>query len=67
VPYQDLGADYFERRNKAKALRRLTRRIEELGYLVEVKPAASPTVLCHGFFVVGRGRPTEHDAADAAR
>jgi transposase len=38
--YQDLGADYFERRSKAHLTRRLIHRLEELGLTVEVKPAA---------------------------
>jgi hypothetical protein len=38
--YQELGSDYFERRNKLHLTRRLIRRLEELGLSVEVKPAA---------------------------
>lgn len=40
VEYRDLGADHFARRDEAKVIRRLTKRIEELGYQVEVKKAA---------------------------
>jgi transposase len=40
VTYHELGADYFERRNKAHLTHRLIRRLEELGLSVEVKPAA---------------------------
>src|SRR6266446_10625478 len=36
--YQDLGADYFERRSKVHLTRRLIRRLEELGLSVEVRP-----------------------------
>lgn len=38
--YHDLGADHFERRDKARVTRRLIRRLEDLGLSVEVKPAA---------------------------
>jgi transposase len=40
VAYHELGADYFERRDKAQITRRLIRRLEELGLSVEVSPAA---------------------------
>ena len=40
VTYQDLGADHFERRDKAQTAKRLVRRLEELGLVVEIKPAA---------------------------
>lgn len=38
--YQDLGADYFDRRSKAHLTRRLIHRLEQLGLTVEVRPAA---------------------------
>lgn len=38
--YRDLGADYFDRRNEASVTRRLVRRLETLGYTVELKKAA---------------------------
>src|SRR5579859_415965 len=38
--YQELGSDYFERRDKGQVTRRLIRRLEQLGLSVEVKPAA---------------------------
>ncbi len=38
--YQDLGVDYFIRRDKAKIADRLTARLRDLGYQVEVTPAA---------------------------
>lgn len=37
VEYSDLGADYFARRDEKKVVARLARRIEALGYNVEVK------------------------------
>lgn len=41
--YKELGADYFERRNEQKLIRRLTLKIEKLGYKVELNktPAAA--------------------------
>ncbi len=41
VEYKDLGADHFARRDEKKAVGRLTRRIEELGYEVEIKKKAA--------------------------
>ena len=38
VPYRDLGADHFNRRDKAKLTRRLVRRLQDLGLHVEVRP-----------------------------
>jgi transposase len=38
--YADLGPDHFIRRDKAKVLNRLVRRIKDLGYDIEVKAAA---------------------------
>jgi len=40
VTYHELGADYFERRDKAHIARRLIRRLEQLGLSVDVRPAA---------------------------
>ena len=40
VPYRDLGADHFDRRDKTKLTNRLLRRLKELGVEVEVRPAA---------------------------
>ena len=40
VEYRDLGHDYFDRADKAKAADRLVRRLAALGYQVELKPAA---------------------------
>lgn len=37
--YQDLGHDYFDRQDKEAVVRRLTRRIRDLGYQVEVRVA----------------------------
>lgn len=40
-PYHDLGPDYFERRDRDRATRRLTKRLEQLGYSVTLAPAAA--------------------------
>jgi transposase len=41
--YRDLGGDHFDKTTKAKATKRLVRRLAELGYDVELKPAAALT------------------------
>ncbi|HZO86423.1 MAG TPA: hypothetical protein VFC26_14485 [Verrucomicrobiae bacterium] len=38
--YRDLGADYFDRRNEVSVTRSLVKRLEGLGYQVELKKAA---------------------------
>lgn len=40
APYQDLGPDYFDRRDRSAVVRRLRRRIEALGYRVDVHQVA---------------------------
>lgn len=40
-PYRDLGADYFARRDRERLKQSLTRRLENLGYEVEVRPLAA--------------------------
>ena len=41
-PYQDLGGTYFDERQKANVVNRLTRRLEKLGYAVSITaPAAA--------------------------
>ena len=40
VPYHDLGAEYFDRRDRTSVVRRLRRRIESLGYRVDVHEVA---------------------------
>lgn len=40
VPYRDLGANHFARRDKAKTIGRLLRRLRDLGCEVDVKHAA---------------------------
>lgn len=38
-PYQDLGANYFDERDRQGVERRLVKRLEQLGYEVRLKPA----------------------------
>ena len=40
VPYRDLGAGYFDRRDSTKIANRLRRRLESLGFQVSRQPAA---------------------------
>lgn len=39
TPWEDLGVDFFDRRDPTKAARRLVSRLEALGYAVELKAA----------------------------
>jgi transposase len=39
--WNDLGSDYFDRRDRERAAKRLVRRLSELGYEVEIKQAAA--------------------------
>jgi transposase len=39
--YQDLGPDHFNRRSKTTQTQRLVRRLEHLGYAVDIKPLAA--------------------------
>jgi transposase len=38
--FEDLGADHFDREDRTKTAQRLTRRLEQLGYAVDLRPAA---------------------------
>jgi transposase len=40
VPYRDLGSTYFDERDRQQVERRLVRRLERLGYQVELQPRA---------------------------
>jgi hypothetical protein len=40
VAYHGLGGQYFDRPDKARVANRLIRRLEELGFHVEARPAA---------------------------
>lgn len=40
VPYQDLGADHFTRRDRSKVIRRLVQRLNDLGCQVQLEPAS---------------------------
>jgi transposase len=39
--YQDLGADHFNRRSKTTQTQRLVRRLEHMGYAVQIQPLAA--------------------------
>lgn len=39
--YQDLGPDHFSRRSKTSYPQRLVRRLQQMGYTVEIKPIAA--------------------------
>ena len=39
--YRELGADYFDRRNKDALARRLVKRLSALGYTVSLEPLAA--------------------------
>ena len=41
--FQDLGADHFDRTDRTQAAKRLTRRLEQLGYVVDARLAPEPT------------------------
>jgi transposase len=40
-PYVDLGSTYFDERDRAATQRRLVRRLEQLGYSVQLNPSAA--------------------------
>jgi transposase len=42
-PYKELGADYFDKLNKVKTLKNLKKRIEALGYTVNLQVKAMTT------------------------
>ena len=42
-PYQELGANCFAERNQQRVERQLVRRLERLGYRVDLKLCAEPT------------------------
>lgn len=41
-PFQDLGANYWDERQKSSLVRRMCSRIRQLGYQVSLEPVASP-------------------------
>jgi hypothetical protein len=43
--YRDLGGYHFDKTAKEKVTKRLVRRLADLGYQVELKPAPAPTPL----------------------
>lgn len=40
-PYTDLGADFHDQHDKERAVRRMTRRLQRLGFDVQIQPTAS--------------------------
>lgn len=40
TPYQELGSDFYDRRNRERSARRLIHRLEKMGYDVDVRRAA---------------------------
>lgn len=44
TPYQDLGADHFQRRSKTSQAQRLIKRLQYLGYAVNITPVATASV-----------------------
>lgn len=41
VPYKELGSEHFTRRNKERVAKRLKKRLEDLGFAVELRPATA--------------------------
>ena len=41
VTYKELGANYYDEKDRAATVRRAVRRIEKLGYKVTIEPAAA--------------------------
>jgi hypothetical protein len=44
-PYRDLGVNYFDERDRAAVERRTIRRLERLGYRVELAPTEAPAAV----------------------
>jgi transposase len=42
TPYHDLGPDHFQRRGNSTQTQRLIRRLQSLGYAVDIKPLPTP-------------------------
>ena len=66
-PYHDLGGDYFDRLNPGRAIRRLTARLERIGYAVtleprSVVPATLPVTSAEEPPNRKRGRPRKYPA-----
>jgi hypothetical protein len=39
--YQELGAEYLDRLNKKRTINQLTRRLQDMGYNVQITPKAA--------------------------
>jgi hypothetical protein len=42
-PYHDLGSNYFDERDRVRVEKRLSRRLERLGYRVTLEPVCAAT------------------------
>jgi hypothetical protein len=40
IPYQEVGGNFFDERDRQAVEKRLVRRLERLGYQVELQPVA---------------------------
>ena len=40
ITYRELGADYFQRRDRERTVRRHIKQLEALGFVVNVQPTA---------------------------
>jgi hypothetical protein len=53
-PYKELGGNYFDQRNVEATAKRLTKRLEKLGYQVSIQPshvvASAPAEACSSLF-----------------
>jgi transposase len=45
VEYREYGRDAFERRHPLRTVRKLTKRLEQIGFLVQVTPRPAPSML----------------------
>jgi hypothetical protein len=44
VEYQEYGRDAFDRRHPLRTVRKLTKRLEQIGFLVQVTPRPAPSL-----------------------
>jgi hypothetical protein len=45
TPFRDLGGDYFDKLNSGRIVRRITARLERLGYQVQLTPTTPVVTL----------------------
>lgn len=67
--YVELGADYYDRRNRPRTAARLVRRLEKLGYRVEIVGAPEESIpaeqLAETLPAAPRNEPASHEATPA--